>query len=83
VATLSTIGTSTLAAFINAGGLGTLLFMGVSQGHAHKIITGAVGVSLLALAANALLRALEARARRAVTGERHPRDARAPIDLAA
>lgn len=59
---------STLAAFINAGGLGTLLFMGVSQGHSDKIIASAVGVSALALAANALMRALEARAVRAAHG---------------
>lgn len=69
VALLTTISTSTLAAFINAGGLGTLLFMGVSQGNSDKIIAGAAGVSALALAANALLRALEARATRAVRGE--------------
>ena len=68
VATLTTISTSTLAAFINAGGLGTLLFMGVSQGRTDKIIAGAAGVSALALAANALMRALEARAAHVVQG---------------
>ena len=62
VAVLTTISTSTLAAFVNAGGLGTLLFMGVSQGRTDKIVAGALGVSALALAANALLRALESRA---------------------
>ena len=70
VAILTTISTSTLAAFINAGGLGTLLFMGVSQGHPDKIVAGAVGVAALALAANALMRALEARAVQAVHGSR-------------
>ena len=69
VAVLTTIGIGTLAAFINAGGLGTLLFMGVSQGHSGKIIAGALGVSALALAANALLRALEAWASRSVHGD--------------
>lgn len=68
VAILTTISTSTLAAFINAGGLGTLLFMGVSQGHPDKIIAGAAGVSALALAANALMHALEARVVQAVHG---------------
>lgn len=69
VAVLTTISTSTLAAFINAGGLGTLLFMGVSQGHSDKIVAGAIGVSVLALAANALMRALEARTIRAARGD--------------
>ena len=68
VAILTTISTSTLAAFINAGGLGTLLFMGVSQGNPDKILAGAIGVSALALAANALMRALETRATRRVRG---------------
>jgi osmoprotectant transport system permease protein len=70
LAVLTTISISTLAAFINAGGLGTLLFMGVSQGNSDRIVAGAIGVSALALAANALMRALEARASRAATGTR-------------
>jgi osmoprotectant transport system permease protein len=69
VATLAIIGIGTIAAFINAGGLGTLLFQGVSQGSLEKIIAGAVTTSALALAANMLTRALELRAVRAVMGE--------------
>ena len=68
VAVLTTISIGTLAAFINAGGLGTLLFMGVSQSHPDKIIAGAIGVTALALAANALVRALEGRAIKTVRG---------------
>ena len=68
VAVLTTISIGTLAAFINAGGLGTLLFMGVSQSHPDKIIAGAIGVTALALAANALMRALEGRAIKTVRG---------------
>lgn len=68
LATLTTISISTLAALINAGGLGTLLFMGVSQGNPEKIIAGALAVSALALAASALMRALEARAARRAHG---------------
>jgi osmoprotectant transport system permease protein len=68
VAVLTTISIGTLAAFINAGGLGTLLFMGVSQSHPDKIIAGAIGVTALALAANALMRALEGRALKTVRG---------------
>ncbi len=61
VAVLTTIGIGTIAAFINAGGLGTLLFMGVSQSNPDKIIAGAIGVSALALVANAVIRILEKR----------------------
>lgn len=69
VATLAIIGIGTIAAFINAGGLGTLLFVGVSQGFPDKIIAGAIGASALALSANTVTRALEGRAVRAVRGE--------------
>jgi osmoprotectant transport system permease protein len=62
VAVLATISIGTLAAFINAGGLGTLLFTGVAQSHPDKIIAGAIGVTALALAAHALMRRLESRA---------------------
>lgn len=68
VAVLTTISIGTLAAFINAGGLGTLLFMGVSQSYPDKIIAGATGTTALALAANALLRALETRVVRGLRG---------------
>lgn len=62
VAVLTTISIGTLAAFINAGGLGTLLFTGVAQSYPDKIIAGAIGVTVLALSAHALMRRLEARA---------------------
>ncbi len=68
IALLTTIGIGTVAAFINAGGLGTLLFMGVIQNNPDKIIAGAVAVSALALAANTLARALEGRVVRATRG---------------
>lgn len=61
VAILTTIGIGTIAAFINAGGLGTLLFMGVSQSYPDKIIAGAVAVSALALLADGLIRLVERR----------------------
>jgi len=68
VAVLAIIGIGTVAAFINAGGLGTLLFMGVAQSHPDKIIAGALAVSALALTANALIRTVERRAGRALRG---------------
>ena len=69
VATLSIIGIGTIAAFINAGGLGQLLFEGVVTGNRDKIIAGALAVSLLAIGVNALLRLLERRAALAIRGE--------------
>src|SRR6185436_11529776 len=42
LATLSIIGIGTIAAFINAGGLGRLLFEGVATGNKQKIVAGAI-----------------------------------------
>lgn len=64
IATLSTIGIATIAAFINAGGLGMLLFDGVRSSNQEKIVAGAIAVSLLAFGANALLRQAERWSRR-------------------
>ncbi|PDV98355.1 ABC transporter permease [Candidatus Chloroploca asiatica] len=64
IATLSTIGIATIAAFINAGGLGVLLFDGVRSSNQEKIVAGALAVSLLAFGANALLRQAERWSRR-------------------
>ncbi|MDR7537791.1 MAG: ABC transporter permease [Armatimonadota bacterium] len=69
VAILTTIGIGTIAAFINAGGLGVLLFAGVAQSHPDKITAGALGSSGLALAANWALRKVELRSARAAQGE--------------
>ncbi|MCB0078901.1 MAG: ABC transporter permease [Anaerolineales bacterium] len=65
VATLSTIGIGTIAALVGAGGLGRLLFDGVQQNNSGKIWAGALAVSLLAIAINALLRRAESYAGRA------------------
>lgn len=70
IALLAIIGIGTVAAFINAGGLGTLLFLGVAQSNPDKIIAGAIGVSVLAWTANGLARAVEERARRRAHGGR-------------
>lgn len=59
IATLATIGIGTIAALINAGGLGTLLFQGVTTGQRAKIVAGTVALGALALLTNQLLRALE------------------------
>jgi osmoprotectant transport system permease protein len=68
VAVLAIIGIGTIAAFINAGGLGVLLFTGVAQSHLDKIVAGAIATSALALGANAVLRAIETRGVRAARG---------------
>jgi osmoprotectant transport system permease protein len=69
IAVLAIIGIGTIAAFINAGGLGVLLFTGVAQGHADKIIVGAAATSGLALTVNALLRRVELAAAALARGE--------------
>lgn len=69
IATLSIIAIATVAALINAGGLGTMLFIGVTQGSRPKIIVGAAAVSLLAIICDQLLRLLERRATIAARGE--------------
>jgi osmoprotectant transport system permease protein len=69
IATLSIIGIGTIAAFINAGGLGQLLFEGVATGNRNKIVAGALAVSALAIGANTILRLLERRAALAIRGE--------------
>ena len=65
---LSSIGIGTIAAFINAGGLGVLLFEGVITANYGKILAGALAVSVLSLAANYAIRAVEKRAERAIHG---------------
>ncbi|NSL50324.1 ABC transporter permease [Bacillus sp. P2(2020)] len=59
IATISIIGIATIAAWINAGGLGVLLFEGLYQNATHKIIIGTVLVSFLALFTNQLLLKIE------------------------
>jgi len=72
VAALSIIGIGTVAAFIGAGGLGQLLFQGVSTGSRARIVAGSIAITLLALGANLILRFLELRASRALRGEDQP-----------
>lgn len=59
IATLAIIGIGTIAALINAGGLGTLLFQGVTTGQRPRIVAGSLAVGALALLANLALRAAE------------------------
>jgi osmoprotectant transport system permease protein len=68
LATLSTIGIGTIAAFISAGGLGTLLFDGVVTANYGKIFAGSLSVAVLAIGANYGLYYLERRAEATIGG---------------
>lgn len=59
IAAISMIGTATIAAFINAGGLGRLIFEGIYQDHSDKIIAGTIAVVVLAVSTEVALRLLE------------------------
>jgi osmoprotectant transport system permease protein len=53
------IGTATVAALIGAGGLGSLILLGIDRGNNHLIILGAVPAALLAILFDRLLRYLQ------------------------
>lgn len=57
------ISVATVAAFIGAGGLGDLIFQGITQDIGEKIVVGAIVTSLLAIVADEALRRLEIRLR--------------------
>ncbi|HWP65423.1 MAG TPA: ABC transporter permease [Candidatus Limnocylindria bacterium] len=60
-ATVTTIGTATIAAAIGAGGLGVFIFRGVAMLDTPTIMLGAVPAALMALAADLALGRLEHR----------------------
>jgi osmoprotectant transport system permease protein len=59
VATVSLVALATVAAWINAGGLGVLLFEGISTNNPDKIVAGALAAAALAIAADVALRGAE------------------------
>lgn len=61
VATVVGVGMATIAAAIGAGGLGVLIFRGLAMVDNRTILLGAVPAAAMALAADALLGALERR----------------------
>jgi osmoprotectant transport system permease protein len=63
IATVTVIGIATVAAYINAGGLGTIIFAGIDQRYPEKIIVGGLLTSLLAIGADVLLSRIERRLR--------------------
>lgn len=70
IAVVSTIGIATIAATINAGGIGDLLFDGLRTQNTVKILWGTLLASLLAVTANLLISLLERKVRRALNGGR-------------
>ena len=70
IALVTTISLATIAAWINAGGLGSLLFNGIARNNASMILAGTIAVTGLAILVDQIMRFLErwtaiARARRA------------------
>ena len=61
VATVTTIGTATIAAAIGGGGLGVFIFRGISSVDTTQILAGAVPAACIALVADALLGWVERR----------------------
>lgn len=70
-AVVTTISLATVAAWVDAGGLGTLLFQGLARLYPSETLAGAIAIVALALLSDAVLRLAErgtaiSRARRAV-----------------
>ncbi|HXW52156.1 MAG TPA: ABC transporter permease [Candidatus Acidoferrales bacterium] len=63
VATVSIIGIATIAAWINAGGLGVLVLDGIEHDYPAKAVAGALAAVALAFAADLVLRTIERRFR--------------------
>jgi osmoprotectant transport system permease protein len=55
IATVTVISVTTVGAYVNAGGLGTLIFNGIATDHAPKIWTGALAACALAVVADLAL----------------------------
>jgi osmoprotectant transport system permease protein len=64
IAAVTVISVAVVAAYVNAGGLGTLIFNGISNDHAPKIWTGALTACVLAVATDLSLARLERALRR-------------------
>lgn len=60
-ATVTTISLATIAAWIGAGGLGVLLFEGITRDDPNRILAGTVAITALAILTDALLRFVESR----------------------
>jgi osmoprotectant transport system permease protein len=61
IATVTTIGTATIAAAIGAGGLGVFIFRGIAEFDTVQILAGAIPAALMALLADEFLGWIESR----------------------
>jgi osmoprotectant transport system permease protein len=61
VAAVTVISVTVVAAYVNAGGLGTLIFNGIASDHAPKIWSGALTACVLAIAVDGSLAWIEHR----------------------
>lgn len=61
IATVTTIGTATIAAAVGGGGLGTFVFRGIAMADSKTILAGAVPAALMAIAADEVLGWIERR----------------------
>jgi osmoprotectant transport system permease protein len=68
VAAVTVISIAVVAAYINAGGLGTLIFNGIASDHPPKIWAGALTACALAVCVDLSLAALERRLRQSHAG---------------
>ena len=64
IAVVTVIGIATVAAFIDAGGLGTIILMGIDQSYTEKILVGGLLTALLATFFDLLLSNTERALRR-------------------
>ncbi|MEO6913501.1 MAG: ABC transporter permease [Candidatus Baltobacteraceae bacterium] len=62
IAAVTMISLATIAAYINAGGLGVLIFSGLSQAYPEKALAGSLPAAALAILADLVLRSFERRA---------------------
>ena len=70
ITTVQAIGLAAVAALIGAGGLGTFIFQGLGQAAMNLVVLGALPIVLMAMAVDALLKALADAARRGETLDR-------------
>ena len=59
VATVINIGIAAIAAYIGAGGLGSLIIRGIAQSDSRQLLAGAIVISIIAIAADYALYALQ------------------------
>jgi osmoprotectant transport system permease protein len=59
IAAIAMVALATLGGYVGSGGLGTLIFIGLTLQHSDEIVAGAIATSLLAIAIDLVLRLAE------------------------